>query len=101
MDYEFRFSRWVGVGALVEAASGDLRDAVVAGLIFVHPWKGLLFAAGPGAEISSHGTEYLTRLGLAYQFPIAGRFTIAPNFNVDLVDGEPTYIYGITLGMGF
>jgi hypothetical protein len=101
MDYEYRFSQWVGVGVLAEAATGDLRDVVVAGLVFVHPWKGLLFAAGPGAEISSHGTEFLARLGLAYQFPIWERFTIAPNFNVDLVDGEPTYIYGVTFGIGF
>ena len=101
MDYEYRFSQWVGVGVLVEAATGDLRDAVVAGLVFVHPWKGLLFAAGAGAEISSHDTEFLARLGLAYQFPVGERFTIAPNFNVDLVHGDPTYIYGITFGMGF
>ncbi len=32
---------------------------------------------------------------------VAERFTIAPNFNVDLVRGDPTYIYGITLGVGF
>jgi hypothetical protein len=25
----------------------------------------------------------------------------APDFSVDLVDGEQTYIYGITLGVGF
>ena len=29
-----------------------------------------------------------------------GTGTLAPNFNVDLVDGEPTYIDGITLAMG-
>ena len=28
-----------------------------------------------------------------------GTGTLAPNFNVDLVDGEPTYIDGITLAM--
>ena len=53
---------------------------------------------GAGAEISSHDTEYVTRLGVAYQFPMGNRFTLAPNFNVDLVHGDPTYIYGITLG---
>jgi hypothetical protein len=101
VDYEYRFSRWVGVGALVEAASGDLRDAVVAGLVFAHPWKGSLFAVGLGAEISSQSTEFVARLGAAYQFPIGERFTIAPTFSVDLVHAEPTYLYGITLGVGF
>jgi hypothetical protein len=101
VDYEYRFSRWVGVGGLVEAASGDLRDAVVAGVVFAHPWKGLLFGVGLGAEISSHSTEFVARLGAAYQFPIGERFTIAPTFDVDLVHGKPTYIYGITFGVGF
>ena len=64
-------------------------------------WRGLQIAAGAGAEISSHDTEFVTRLGAAYQFPIGERFTIAPNFNTDLVDGDPTYIYGITFGVGF
>ena len=101
IDYEFRFSKWVGVGFLAEAATGGLRDAVVAGMLFVHPWRGLLLTAGPGAEISSHGSEFLARFGLAYQLPIGKRFTIAPNFNVDVVEGDPTYIYGLTFGIGF
>ena len=100
MAYEYRFLKWMGVGVHAEAATGGVRDAVVAGLVFVHPWKGLLLAVGPGAEFSSHGTELLARIGFAYQLPIGGRFTIAPNFNVDLVHGEPTYIYGFTLGFG-
>ena len=29
-----------------------------------------------------------------------GTGTLAPNFTVDLLDGEPTYIDGITLAMG-
>jgi hypothetical protein len=29
-----------------------------------------------------------------------GTGALAPNFNVDLVDGEPAYIDGITLAMG-
>ena len=100
MDYEYRFSKWMGVGFLAEAASGGLRDAVVAGLVFVHPWKGLLLAVGPGAEFSPHDTAFVARFGVPYQLPVGERFTIAPNFNVDLVHGEPTYIYGFTLGFG-
>jgi hypothetical protein len=101
LEYEFRFSRWVGVGALAEEATGDLRDVVFAGLVYVHPWKGLLFTAGPGAEVSSHGSKFLFRLGTGYEFEIARRFSITPNFNADLVDGEPTYVYGVTFGVGF
>jgi hypothetical protein len=87
LEYEFRFSRWGGVGALAEAATGDLRDAVVAGLFYLHPWKGLLFTAGPGAELSSHGSEFLFRLGTGYEFEIARRFSITPNFNAGVDEG--------------
>ncbi len=39
------------------------------------------------------------RLGVGYQFPI-GHFTIGPEFNADLVDGEPTYVFGLSFGAG-
>jgi hypothetical protein len=101
IEYEYRFAKAAGVGVLAEAATGDLRDVVVVGLVFIHPWRGLQIAAGAGAEISSHDSEFVTRLGAAYEFEIGERFTISPNFNADLVNGDPTYVYGITFGVGF
>jgi len=101
LDYEYRFSRWVGAGVLAEGATGDLRDGVFAGLLFAHPWRDLVLAAGPGLEVTSDATEYLTRFGLAYQFPIAPHLTLAPEFSVDLVKREPVYVYGLVLGFGF
>lgn len=101
LDYEYRFSRWVGAGALAEGASGDLRDGVFAGLLFAHPWRELVVMAGPGVEVTSEAAEYMTRFGVAYQFPIARRLTLAPEFNVDLVRREPVYVYGLVLGVGF
>ncbi len=101
LEYEYRFSKWLGAGLLAEAATGDLRDVVVAGLVYIHPWKGLVLSAGPGGEFNDEDEEYLTRLGVSYQFPVANRFTIAPSFNVDIVDGDPTYIYGFAFGIGF
>ena len=40
------------------------------------------------------------RLGTGYHFPF-GDFTVGPEFNVDLVDGEPTYVIGVSFGWGF
>ncbi len=101
LDYEYRFNRWVGVGPVAEVATGDLREAAFVGTFFFHPWRGLLFAVGPGVEISSHGNEYLTRLALGYQFPIGSRFTIAPDFSVDIVNREAVFVYGVAFGIGF
>lgn len=101
LDYEYRFSRWAGVGAIAEGAAGNLRDAVFVGSVFLHPWKGLVLGVGPGVEIGSAGTEYLTRFGAAYQIPFWRRFSVAPDFSVDLVKGKPIYVYGVALGIGF
>ena len=101
LDYEYRFSRWIGAGLIGEAAAGSLRDGVVAGSVFIHPWRGLLVAAGPGVEVSSHGTEYVTRVAAAYQFPIARRFSIAPEFSVDILKEHVVYVYGVVFGVGF
>ncbi|MFQ5527762.1 MAG: hypothetical protein ACE5GX_16075 [Thermoanaerobaculia bacterium] len=56
--------------------------------------------AAPGAEISSVGTAFAFRLGVSYEFPF-GRFSVAPDFSVDLVEGEPTYVFGVSFGVGF
>jgi len=56
---------------------------------------------GPGAEIPSEGNvKFAMRFGVGYRFPI-GQFTIRPEFNADLVEGTPTYVLGVSLGVGF
>ena len=101
LDYEYRFSRWVGVGAVAEGAAGNLRDAVFVGSLFIHPWRGVVLGVGPGVEVTSAGSEYVTRFAIAYQIPLWRRLTIAPDFSVDLVKKEPIFVYGVALGVGF
>jgi hypothetical protein len=31
----------------------------------------------------------------------AARFTIGPEFNTDLIDGTPSYVVGVSFGVGF
>ena len=45
-------------------------------------------------------TEFLVRLGVAYEFEI-GRWSITPEFNVDFVDDEESTAFGISFGYGF
>lgn len=101
LDYEYRLNHLVGAGLLVEVATGDLREVIVVFPFTLHPWRGLRFVAAPGMEIPKHGdVEFAMRFGVGYQFPI-GHFTIGPEFNADLVDGEPTYVIGVSFGLGF
>ena len=50
--------------------------------------------------ISASENEFLFRTGVAYEFEI-GRWSITPQFNVDFVDGEEAYVYGLSFGWGF
>jgi len=101
LDYEYRLTHLLGAGLLVEVATGDLREVIVAFPFTLHPWRGLRFVAAPGMEIPDHGdVEFAMRLGVGYHFPI-GHFTVGPEFNADLVDGEPTYVIGLSFGWGF
>ena len=98
--YVYRFARSAGVGALVEGATTDLRDVLLLAPLYVNPVGGLWLDAGPGIVISPGGTEFAARFGIGYKIP-AGRFSISPEFNADIIDGDPTYVYGLTFSVGF
>ena len=101
VDYEFRLYRALGVGLVVEVATGDLRDAVVLAQLAVHTWRGLSVVAAPGVEVSrDEGAEFAMRFGTSYDFEV-GQFSIGPEFNVDLVDREPTFVFGLAFGVAF
>ncbi|MBW2267572.1 MAG: hypothetical protein JRH16_03265 [Deltaproteobacteria bacterium] len=101
LDYEYLLTHLLGAGLLVEVATGDLDTVTVVFPLVLHPWRGLRFVAAPGMEIPDHGdVEFAMRLGTGYHFPF-GDLTVGPEFNVDLVEGEPTYVIGVSFGWGF
>lgn len=104
LDYEFRPLDYLGFGIIAEYIAGDLREWVIVLPVFSHPnrdavggWKLII---GPGLEIGEHSNDFLVRLGLAYGFHAEG-WTIAPEFNGDLVYGEWNWVYGVSIGRGF
>jgi len=101
LDYEFPPHRLFGIGALIEFTAGDLRGGVVMAPFFLHPWRGLALVVAPRAEFRDYrDAAFLVRVGTAYLFPI-GRFSLGPEFSVDIVDREPIYVTGLVLGVGF
>jgi len=103
-DYEFRPLDYLGFGIIAEYISGDFRNWVVVLPVFSHPnrdaeggWKLII---GPGLEMHESKNDFLVRLGLAYGFPVEG-WTLAPEFNGDLVHGEWNWVYGVSIGRGF
>ena len=100
-EYEYKFNPLVGIGGLVEFTTSALdREAVLLAPLTLHPFGGLAILAAVGAEFAESDDSFVFRLGTAYEIPL-GRFTIAPEFNVDFVDGDRTYVYGLSLGLGF
>ncbi len=41
--------------------------------------------AGPGAEFTADGNEFLIRMGVGYEIPLGGKWTIAPEFSADFI----------------
>ena len=97
--YEYRINELFGVGALVDYAGGDLDSTIVAGVAFLHPYKGLVLLGAAGNENTHHGDEFLVRLGIGYDFELSGGWTLGPLLNFDFVEDEETKeMFGIVVG---
>ena len=100
-DYERRLTRLFGIGALIDFATGDVRSGVWGIPFILHPGKGWKLYVAPGRENGSErDAEFMFRVGVLYDFEV-GKVTISPAFNVDLVDGEEIYVYGVNIGRGW
>ncbi len=100
LDYEYRFSQYVGIGALLEYVGEDAREGVGMVPLFIHPYKGFRFLAAAGVKPKADETKFIWRLGIGYRFPI-GNWTIAPEFNLDFTEGRTVEVYGVSFGYGF
>jgi hypothetical protein len=69
--------------------------------LFIHPYKGFRFALAPGLEHRHGDDEFLFRTGVGYEFILSERWIMMPEFNVDFVDGQEAFVFGLTLGYGF
>ena len=56
-------------------------------------WK---FYAGPGIEFSDEGDEPLFRIGAEYGFHL-GSFELSPQLDLDFVDGERLFVFGLVI----
>ena len=110
VDYEYRFNRWIGLGGLAEYAGGDFDHFLLAVPLFIHPYKNWLLSVTGGAEVHKEHNdheedkqrrEWIVRTSVAYQFPIADKWTIAPEFSVDFSENETLFVFGIVIGVGF
>lgn len=100
LTYAYRLHKMLGIGGLVEGVAGDFEEWVFAAPVFIYPYRGLRFVGAPGLSHEHGENEFLFRTGVGYEFEI-DRWSITPEFNVDFVDGNQTFVFGVSFGLGF
>ena len=101
LEYLYRISPHFSIGGLGEYAGGDFDSWVIGIPLYVRPYAGLYFRLAPGLEFEDSETDFLFRTGLGYEFELSPGWLLAPDFNVDFVDGETKLVYGLILVKGF
>jgi hypothetical protein len=103
LEYEFRWTRHWGVGAVVEGLGQEtVRNVLVVVPISFHPGGGWRLIVGPGVEFTPKKDKLAVRLGAGYIFHIGGGWGVAPEVFLDLIEtGEKTWVAGVAVGYGF
>jgi hypothetical protein len=120
LDYKRRIAERWAVGALFDYAGGGQRNSVVAPMVAFWPGLGnlqLLAAAGvefhqggdggghqksgEGGGTDEDATYFLFRLGIGYDIHLGGSFGLVPNLNVDFVNNEKVWVYGLAVTYGW
>lgn len=109
LDYEYIPKIWksrIGISAVFSRDLGEREEWSLAFPIYLHPYRGLKVFMGPGFIHIPEGSDgdgrsqYLTRVGIAYDFHY-GRFTVSPTFNFDIQPGDTLKDFGVALGYLF
>jgi O-glycosyl hydrolase len=94
LDYQHRFNKIVGFGALADYASGDFNSVLTCVALYLHAGD-VEFTIAPGVEFSEE-IDLSARLGVAYEIELK-RFSISPSVFYDMVRNEkPAWVYGLS-----
>ena len=104
IEYARHLNPAFAIGGLIEYTFGD-HDFWVVAVPFAYrtgPWK--VYVA-PGFEVEElkdgpSESDFLLRVGGEYAFEI-GELEIAPQIDVDFVDGDTVFVFGVTIGKSF
>ena len=101
LDYEYRVSRLLGVGAVTEHAFGALDATSVLAVVDVHIVQGFALQVGTGVEFSSEDDVAIGRVGGLYETAF-GAYTVAPQIHDDIHDKhKDALVFGLALGRAF
>lgn len=103
VEYELRFHKHWGVGGVIEGLGQEtIRNVLVVVPVSFHPGGHWRLIAGPGVEFTPKKDKFAFRLGVGYEIPLGGHWSLAPEFFLDLIEsGENTWLAGVALGYEF
>jgi hypothetical protein len=121
LEYYRSVSPEWAIGGIAEYAGGELRNTMLLVPVQWKPVGGLILTAGPGVEfhqgrgsgddhhvakagggeVDEDATYFVFRLGAGYAFHVGDRYSIMPNVNLDLVEGEEVWVWGMVFGVMF
>ncbi len=110
VEYEYRFTKTMGLGLLAEYITPEIDEFVLGITFFIHPFKGLKLMAAPilvyGEESkeedileSEKEARFFGRIGIGYEIHVH-YFTLNPIIDFDFGKTEAMG-YGVGIGYGF
>ena len=100
LEYEYRVSSPVGLGALIDYAGGSIETTIIAAGPVFHFWRELKVIAMPGVDLHDGHEEFVTRVGALYDFHV-GAWSISPTLHVDVLELKENIIFGLGFGHGW
>lgn len=101
IDYEFRVSPLLGLGAVIEHAYGEVDATTLLAVADIHIYEGFIMQVGPGFEHRESENVFVARAGILYEFEYEN-FTLSPQLHWDFHQSEANAIVaGIALGFSF
>jgi len=100
LDYEFRKSEFLGLGAIIERAFDEIDTTTMLGVADLHITNQFIVQTGPGIEFYEGNGKFVYRTGMLYEFELDG-YTVSPQVHFDWAAGENAVVLALAFGMGF
>jgi hypothetical protein len=101
LDYEYRLSKRIGLGFVVERAFAEIDSTTLLAVADIHLVRGLAVQAGPGVEFVDDESLFVFRLGMLYEFELGEAFTLSPQLHYDVSAGEDAIVFAVAIGRAF
>ena len=102
IEYSYRINTYWSIGGVIERADREKDSTLVIAFAHWWPYKELFLGAGVGRKDPGDKRENTLRATIGYEFELGGDWSIAPQANLDVIEGhENEEVYGFSFGKRF